>query len=116
MKRLLMIVAVLGVVSVPAMGNHAGCLASTAAPVCTYTAAGPHSWAAATPNAFQIWVTRNGQKVVLADRAADVTQAVAGGLDAVGANAGELVTIEMIPDAQGYVIGAVSSGNTSGHP
>lgn len=115
MKRALVALVGAALAAAPVFANHAGCVASTAQPTCTYTAAGDAGWAAATPNAFEIWVTRDGEKVVLASRGANVAEPISGSFTAVGATPGEKVTVQIAPDAQGRVVGAVSVGMTDEH-
>ncbi len=96
-----------------AQGEHAGCVATTAEPTCTYTAIGAHQALGFSQGGWEASVTRtvNGTPTKV------VVGTSAGGSSALGdvtAAAGELVTFSLKPGAQG-VIGAVSSGNTSGH-
>lgn len=98
---------------VPSQATHAGCLATTAVPSCTYTAMGEHSAIPVVASSWEITVVRNGVTFILANGpggAGDVA------IHDVGAAPGEVVTVTIKSDGPGGLpVGLITSGNTSGH-
>ena len=94
---------------------HAGCVATPAAPTCSYKAIGEHQCAGYTDSTWEVFVTRtiNGtpQKVVLASGKGTIVG------DGVASQVDETTTLTLHADGtQGRPLGVVTCGNTAGHP
>jgi len=93
--------------------DHAGCLATPAEPVCTYTALGEHQAIPVVASGWEITVVRNNTTVKLAGGVGGPGDT---GLHDVFALPNETVTVTLKPDGPGGLpAGLITSGNTSGH-